>query len=335
MQDLYNRNVNSESEQYAAVIMNEDGTYEVVSVQTDDDAERLDEYIYGEGCKLIDKFTSTKEADDYIKKNNLKRAYNSRQVNTDAATLLQVFKKEVQGTPYTATYDSEWEQVSLVSNGSIFIIQNQPDGFILMDENEKVILETKDTEKLLAEVRKCIRGQRSQNSKDAQRDYAFLMLSYDTPEFIKKLQQDIPESELYLGEQNDKERYGIEDDSHISLLPCLSNATHLDSLIPKLPELSTLGANLVNISVFECDEYDVLKADVAYDSPIAALHDELVKDFKTYSQYEYHPHMTIAYLKKGEAAKYAIDLTEPVYVVPNDYKYSFWSKGEMKVVDFS
>lgn len=330
------KNSIGESELYAVVIKNPDGTHEVVSIQGKEDEERLDDYIHRDGCKLIKKLDSTKDADKYIDEKKLKRAYDdSRQKNSDVVNLLQRLKIITSGTRYTASYDSEYERIQLLSNGHFFIIDNQDDGYLLMDGDEKLILETKDTTELLDKVKECVRGSRSQNARDAQKEYAFLMLTYNMPDFIKELQAKIPQEELYVGGEGEQDRYGLEKDSHISVLPCLSNNTKLTELIPELPELSTLGTNLVNISVFECDDYDVLKADVVFDSPIKALNEELVKRFKTHSQYEFHPHMTIAYMQKGKAAQYAQELNEPVYVIPNSYAYSFWAKDKMKEIYFS
>jgi hypothetical protein len=261
--------------------------------------------------------------------------YNSRQNNSEAASLLQRLKSICLGTGFTPAYDSEYERIELVSNGLIYVIENEENEIVLMDYDEKVLFKSENIDEVLDEVKKVLKGQRSQNGRDAQKEYAFLMLSYDTPEFIKNLQNEIPAEELYVGAEGEEDRYGLETQSHISVLPCLSNSTKLNDLIPQLPELSTLGANLVNISVFECDDYDVLKADVMFDSPIAGLHDELDKEFKTHSEYEFHPHMTIAYMQKGKATQYAKELSEPVYVVPKSYAYSFWTKGKMKEVYFS
>jgi len=67
-----------------------------------------------------------------------------------------------------------------------------------------------------------------------------------------------------------------------------------------------IEATLGKMSVFENDKYDVLKVDVTGES----LHDlngklsELPNE-QTFP--EYKPHLTIAYLKKGEGAKYAGD----------------------------
>ena len=88
-------------------------------------------------------------------------------------------------------------------------------------------------------------------------------------------------------------------ESHVTLFPCLDNDTTINSLIPFLQKASELGVSLVNVSLFENDDYDVLKADVAPDSPLVKLNGDLASQFECHSEFkEYHPHMTIAYLKK-------------------------------------
>ena len=55
------------------------------------------------------------------------------------------------------------------------------------------------------------------------------------------------------------------------------------------------------VTRFECPEYDVLKVDVA-SKDLEELHAELAERFKdriTPSKWDYHPHLTIAYVKKG------------------------------------
>ena len=62
--------------------------------------------------------------------------------------------------------------------------------------------------------------------KNTNREYAFLMVDYETPSIIKDLQKKIPSRELYTEEDN--EDYGLEKQSHVTLVPCLDNDIDID-----------------------------------------------------------------------------------------------------------
>lgn len=59
----------------AVVLMNADGTHEVVSIQDESDEDRVKSYVEDEGAKIVKRCKNTKEADEYIKSRKLERAY--------------------------------------------------------------------------------------------------------------------------------------------------------------------------------------------------------------------------------------------------------------------
>lgn len=141
------------------------------------------------------------------------------------------------------------------------------------------------------------------------RDYGFLMIGYEKPSFIQELQNKIPIEELYTEEDNDN--FGIENETHVTLVPCLDKHLCCDELKQYLKPLSKYPIILANISKFENDKYDVLKCDVGSE-PLMATNSEICSKFPTFSEFkDYHPHMTIAYLKKGMADKYLKN-----YIIP-------------------
>ena len=163
--------------------------------------------------------------------------------------------------------------------------------------------------------------------------YAFLMIDYETPELIKELQDSISSNEIY---DNDKHEYGIEKESHVTLVPCLDNDTDCEDLKKYLLPLSKYEIVLTNISYFKNDDYDVLKCDANSDF-LDKTNKEIAKDFKLHTEFkDYHPHMTIAYLKHGIVDKYTKDCLDKLIVLkPKSFRFSFYDEnGEQKNILF-
>ena len=60
--------------------------------------------------------------------------------------------------------------------------------------------------------------------------YAFLMIDYEMPEIIKDLHKKIKKEELYI-KDND---YGLEKETHVTLVACLDNDVKFEELKPYL-----------------------------------------------------------------------------------------------------
>lgn len=127
--------------------------------------------------------------------------------------------------------------------------------------------------------------------------YAFLMIKYDTPQIIKELWDNIDDGIIY---DTDEHKYGIEKESHITVAPCLDNDVDINKLKEILGDISNYSAYITNISKFiNNQDYDVLKCDIACASMLDA-NANIKGVFPLHTEYsEYHPHMTVAYLKKG------------------------------------
>lgn len=168
------------------------------------------------------------------------------------------------------------------------------------------------------------------------REYAFLMIDYETPPFIKKIQGKIPDNELYFGSDEDKKNniYGIEKESHVTLAPCLDLDVDLDKLKNVLLPITKYKCILNNISIFENDEYDVLKADVKCPN-MNDTYNTIKKDFKLHSEFkDYHPHMTIAYMKKGISDKYTKKLLNKIEeLTPKNFNFSHTDENRNDVND--
>ena len=118
--------------------------------------------------------------------------------------------------------------------------------------------------------------------------------------------QSIPDSEVYhKADETGKEDFGIETEPHITVLYGLTE--HEPSAVAKIAAGSKpITVTLGKLSVFEQPDYDVLKVDVHGDD-LRALNKEISKLPNEQTHPEYTPHLTIAYLKKGEGKKYVGD----------------------------
>lgn len=158
--------------------------------------------------------------------------------------------------------------------------------------------------------------------KNTTREYAFLMIDYERNNFIEEIQNKIKKEELYTEEDN--EDYGLEKESHVTLVPCLDNDVDLDELKTYLDKLSEYDIILTDLSKFECEKFDVLKCAVKSDK-LMKTNKSIVKDFDTHSEYQtYAPHLTIAYMKHGMADKYLKKiLPKLIYLKPTKFHFSF------------
>lgn len=158
------------------------------------------------------------------------------------------------------------------------------------------------------------------------REYAFLMIDYEMPSFIKELQNKIPNNELYFGTDEEKKdnQYGFEKESHVTLAPCLDSDVNINKLKELLLPLKEYKCILNNISIFENDNYDVLKADVKCPN-MHKTYNKIKENFELHSAYkEYHPHMTIAYMQKGMADKYKKKMLDKIEeLTPTSFDFSY------------
>ncbi len=132
----------------------------------------------------------------------------------------------------------------------------------------------------------------------------------------------IDDKDLYLGEK-DESGFGKETEPHTTILYGI-HADVPDEDVEKLIEkIKTPKIKLEKVSSFKNEKFDVLK----YDVESADLH-KLNKEFKTLPHTstfpEYHPHITIAYLKKGTADKYIklLNDKDAINIEPEKIVYS-------------
>jgi 2'-5' RNA ligase len=135
----------------------------------------------------------------------------------------------------------------------------------------------------------------------------------------------IDKEDLYEGEEDDdKGKYGLEDEPHITLLWGI----HSEEVDRKMAEamvqaLSKTEVDTENISIFENEEYDVVKIDIIPSDMLLQyrkIFEETLPNTQTFP--DFHPHMTLAYVKKGEGKKYIEKFKDPIVFTFNKAVYS-------------
>ena len=123
---------------------------------------------------------------------------------------------------------------------------------------------------------------------------------------------------------------GIEIEPHVTILYGFADTIDLDNLLTKVRGFPNITVDLQSISVFENDAFDVVKFDIINDS-LTELND-IVKEYEHENEYPvYHPHMTIAYVKKGMGQKYIQNLDLPIKLTSTYYIYSLSNGNKIKI----
>jgi hypothetical protein len=150
--------------------------------------------------------------------------------------------------------------------------------------------------------------------------YSCAML-YFNPDAVTELHNKINPDDLYTEEDG----FGLEPESHCTLLYGLhDNEVDIDDIINVLNKYTYTTCKAHNLSCFNNPKYDVLKYDIMGDN-LNETNEEL-KQFPFTSDYpDYHPHMTIAYLKPGKGKHY-IDMLgkdhKEMWMAPQHAVYS-------------
>ena len=157
-------------------------------------------------------------------------------------------------------------------------------------------------------------------------EYGCLMATLNIPQW-KDYYDFIDKKDIY---NNPDKEYGLEEFSHCTILYGFNlEKTNKESIVHACKNIKPFHIKLQDISVFENDEYDVLKIDCqSY-----MLH-KLNKWFSEHFEYtnvydEYLPHATLCYLKKGTGEKYIDSLKIKIHdVLCTQLEYSERDKDD-------
>lgn len=135
-------------------------------------------------------------------------------------------------------------------------------------------------------------------------DEGALMLNFKIDRW-EELEMDINPNDLYEG---DSDRYGVEREPHCTIL---LGTIETDESYPirllkyvKDDNREVYPITIKEMGMFDSQDYDVLIWKLE-SKPLSKLNARLKENFKNSNRFpEYHPHFTIAYLKKGKAKEY-------------------------------
>lgn len=157
-------------------------------------------------------------------------------------------------------------------------------------------------------------------------NYGCLMVEFEIPNWEKWVKKLVDPKDVY---NNDDNEFGLETEPHTTILYGFKNKNLLyTELMPYLMPSHYIKVKFNNISIFEAEEYDVLKFSCE-SKALDVLHKTTKHYFENVWEWpNYQPHVTIAYLKKGKSKKYIKDpLSSKFTLVPSGYLYSN-SEGE-------
>ena len=150
-----------------------------------------------------------------------------------------------------------------------------------------------------------------------------IMLDFNVKIWDKFIKNIINKEDVY-----DVEGFGFEEDPHVTILYGILPDKHS----PEDAKEKLLETNidlhryyeLKHISIFESKDYDVVKFDLKDCDEVYELNKYCTEVFDYENDHpDYHPHVTIAYVKKGKGKDYIQKLTEPLIVEPSKLVYSY------------
>lgn len=163
-------------------------------------------------------------------------------------------------------------------------------------------------------------------SENKRQSYGCVMLdaNMNIDEWTELHTDGIDEDDIYESETDDD--FGIEDNPHTTLI----YGIHEDEIDPEVimstikDDLYPLTLEVSKISIFENEDFDVVKYDIPLTDDLVKFRKLFEESFPNTQSYpDFHPHMTLAYVKPGKGKKYVKTLDEPFEITLDKGVYSF------------
>jgi hypothetical protein len=141
---------------------------------------------------------------------------------------------------------------------------------------------------------------------EAPRSYSCLMLDLSPlKKYWRQLERKICPCDLYV----EGEGHGFETEPHITIKYGL-HTNNFDEILDEI-DFRPITLTMDKISLFENEEFDVLKFDIV-SRALHGLNGRICDKFEFTDKFkDYHPHATIAYLKAGRGKDY-VDMECPL-----------------------
>ena len=162
-------------------------------------------------------------------------------------------------------------------------------------------------------------------STDHKHQYGCVMLGLDCPNW-KEIQSEINPDDIYHHPTDPS--YGLEDNPHVTLKFGLHpevEDSQVEEIINKFKG-QNLSLDILGIDSFNNKDFDVVKFNVTPTEQLKSMNKELSKLPNSDQYPDYKPHITVGYVKPGEAQKY-IDPSHKINFKIKDVVYSK-SSGE-------
>jgi len=188
------------------------------------------------------------------------------------------------------------------------------DDSLSLDEIETIQENKKNAKTLLKE-----------SKQDTDYKLGCLMVQLDGLKKWNELAKIIKIEDIY-----DKPGYGLEDEPHTTALYGFDkdvDVQDVKDIVSKfLKNKDTVKLKVKGLSIFENKKYDVLKFDVE-SSDLTKLNAALKKLPNKSDFPNYHPHITVGYLKPGTGKKYVKKFKNTINLESNNFKYSYPPKN--------
>lgn len=184
---------------------------------------------------------------------------------------------------------------------------------------------------LIKQIRESVRNFLMEK-KNGDYSYGCVMLGIKVPKEKWDMYQDfIDDEDVYEGD-----KFGREDDPHITLLYGLHDTVQDDEVSDLVKKWTPVEVKLSKVGMFESSEYDVIKFEFN-NKELKKYNKQLVDNVEFTTSYpDYHAHMTIAYVKSGKGKaicdKINKELKDDSYVGDNViYSKSDKTKEKFKI----
>lgn len=163
------------------------------------------------------------------------------------------------------------------------------------------------------------------NESKQERDfYGCIMMDSTNISDWKKHTSIIKKEDIYIDPNDDS--YGIEDNPHITILYGIhEDETDIKEIVEDIKKtIKQITVTIDNISIFENEKFDVVKYDVPVTKELKKYREYFINKYPNTQTYkDYHPHMTIAYVKPGTGKKYIQKLKESFEITFDKGIYSY------------